>query len=151
MPPAHLKKGSPAAKAYMAHLRSLRGKGCHARGRRAGKNLVGGILGPMALLGPGLKIGKWIGKKIIGAIKKKKEGQTSGGNKIVNEVLKRAKLAALIARAQAAAKGGALPIPDESVFKKPPYRIPLSRPSRGKEMLTKEQIERIRNMLKSKN
>ena len=151
MPPAHLKKGSPAAKAYMAHLRSLRGKGCHARGRRAGKNLVGGILGPMALLGPGLKIGKWIGKKIIGAIKKKKEGQTSGGNKIVNEVLKRAKLAALIARARAASKGGALPIPDESVFKKPPYRIPLSRPCRGKEMLTKEQIEKIRNMLKSKN
>lgn len=140
MPPVHLKKGSPAAKAYMAHLRSLRGKGCHARGRRAGKNLVGGILGPMALLGPGLKIGKWIGKKILGAIKKKKEGQTSGGNKIANEVLKRAKLAALIARAQAATKGG------QELGKYPWWHYQRGRP------LPEESVyEKILNKLKAKN
>lgn len=42
------RKGSPEAIAYMAHLRSLRGKGCSSKSRSMKKRMKGGFVLPAA-------------------------------------------------------------------------------------------------------
>ena len=72
MPPRHLVKGSAAAKAYMAHLRSLRGKSTGGR-RIGGKTRrVKGGFSPLALVPMAAKLGIFGIKKLIAFIKKKK-------------------------------------------------------------------------------
>lgn len=50
----HFKKGSAEAKAYMARLRAMRGKGCRGRGCRGGS--IWGTLGSLYAK----SLGKWI-------------------------------------------------------------------------------------------
>lgn len=79
-----LKKGSPEAKAYMARLRAMRGKGCGKRkctGGRGGKKLRGGfgVLSAIGMIPTAIKAAKGIYNGIKWIVNKAKGKGAMGG------------------------------------------------------------------------
>ena len=83
MPP--FRKGSPEAKAYMAKLRAMRGKGSCRGGKKLTKKQMERLIGSGLLTLPfkplkwGVKLGAKGLKHLIKAIIKKKEGNSGSG------------------------------------------------------------------------
>lgn len=82
-----LRKGSPEAKAYMARLRAMRGKGCGKRKRstgRGGKKLRGGfgVLSAIGMIPTAIKAAKGIYNGIKWIVNKAKGKGAIGGTVI---------------------------------------------------------------------
>lgn len=82
---AKFKKGSPEAKAYMAYLRNMRGKGGRGGGKK--KHLNGGALITASTIFSLLKkayrktVGKWFGKRLNEAREQEKRIEQLQGGK----------------------------------------------------------------------
>lgn len=109
--PVKLKKGSKEAKAYMAHLRSLRGRGVCSKAALKGAGVYNkaalkgmgvynkaalkgmGVYNKAALKGMGVKpkhLNSTIGKLLSWGMKHYRDGKTKGGSSISREAIRKA-------------------------------------------------------------